>query len=201
VLVDRPALERAEGLMKASGLFNTDQIRPVIEARMWARWKLGQLLAKFQRGTGPGRGKKEAAGQPSFKQSLATLGLNKNTAKQAERIGAMPKKKVERYLARCHRDGDLCSYKELAQRVGRERPTRAAWAILSTRKTDTNGRLIDAGENAPLSLHHRRHERFIPRGEFARDDPSPGFGTGGVQGPSTRLLRALGHRRPAERGG
>jgi hypothetical protein len=39
VLVDRPALERAEGLMKASGLFNTDQIRPVIEARMWARSK------------------------------------------------------------------------------------------------------------------------------------------------------------------
>jgi len=39
VLVDRPALERAEGLMKASGLFNTDQIRPVIEARMWARWR------------------------------------------------------------------------------------------------------------------------------------------------------------------
>jgi hypothetical protein len=52
VLVDRSALERAEGLMKASGLFCTDQIRPVIEARMWARWKLGQLLAKFQRGTG-----------------------------------------------------------------------------------------------------------------------------------------------------
>ena len=106
MLVDRPALERAEGLMKASGLFNTDQIRPVIEARMWARWKLGQLLAKFQRGTGPGRGKKEAAGQPSFKQSLATLGLNKNTAKQAERIGAMPKKKVERYLARSEIDPD-----------------------------------------------------------------------------------------------
>jgi hypothetical protein len=161
----------------------------------------GAAASKVPARYGPGRGKKEAAGQPSFKQSLATLGLNKNTAKQAERIGAMPKKKVERYLARCHRDGDLCSYKELAQRVGRERPTRAAWAILSTRKTDTNGRLIDAGENAPLSLHHRRHERFIPRGEFARDDPSPGFGTGGVQGPSTRLLRALGHRRPAERGG
>jgi hypothetical protein len=48
--------------MKASGLFNTDQIRPVIEARMWARWKLGQLLAKFQRGTGPGRGKRRLPG-------------------------------------------------------------------------------------------------------------------------------------------
>jgi hypothetical protein len=38
-------------------------------------------------------------------------------------------------------------------------------------KTDTNGRLIDASENAPLSLQHRRHERFIPRGKFAPHPP------------------------------
>ena len=41
--------------MRESGLFTKDQLRDVNEARMWAVWKLGFLLAKIKRGTGPGR--------------------------------------------------------------------------------------------------------------------------------------------------
>jgi hypothetical protein len=32
-------------MMRASGLYRVDQIRPVNELRMRARWKLGQILA------------------------------------------------------------------------------------------------------------------------------------------------------------
>jgi hypothetical protein len=34
------------------------EIREVVEARMRARWRLGQLLVKIDRGHGPGRGKR-----------------------------------------------------------------------------------------------------------------------------------------------
>ena len=39
-------LERAEILMRESGLFTKDQLRDVNEARMWAVWKLGYLLQR-----------------------------------------------------------------------------------------------------------------------------------------------------------
>src|SRR5271165_2833919 len=42
--------------MRASGKFTVDQMRTINETRMHAVWKLGQLLAKMERATGPGRG-------------------------------------------------------------------------------------------------------------------------------------------------
>ena len=49
------------------------EISEVVEARMRARWRLGQLLVKIDRGHGPGRGRNEGGDHPSFKSSIATL--------------------------------------------------------------------------------------------------------------------------------
>lgn len=65
-----------------------DEIRPVNELRMRARWRLGQLLSKMERGTGPGRGKKMSQSETSFRAYLKkTLKLDKARAQEAQRIG------------------------------------------------------------------------------------------------------------------
>jgi hypothetical protein len=63
---------------------------PVNLDRMLARWKLGQALAKIQRGTGPGRGKKMSQPETSFREFLRTVGVDKDVAHRAQRIGALP---------------------------------------------------------------------------------------------------------------
>jgi hypothetical protein len=59
--------------MRASGLYRVDQIRPVNELRMRARWKLGQILADVDRGHGPGRGKKVMSPSSSFRLRACEL--------------------------------------------------------------------------------------------------------------------------------
>src|SRR6266849_2000362 len=43
-----------EDLMHAAVLYDKKEIRPVNEGRMLARWKLGRVLSKMERGHGPG---------------------------------------------------------------------------------------------------------------------------------------------------
>jgi hypothetical protein len=59
VLEIEARLTSIETYMRDAGLYTPDEIRPVNETRMRARWRLGQLLAMVerQRVTGPGRGK------------------------------------------------------------------------------------------------------------------------------------------------
>jgi hypothetical protein len=92
-------LDLAEQYMNDSGLYTADQIRNVNELRMRARWKLGRLLANFARAAGPGRGKKMGQGDPSFSSALASLELDNNTAKRAQRIGALPAPEFDKALA------------------------------------------------------------------------------------------------------
>ena len=54
-----------------------------------ARWKLGRVLAKMERGHGPGRGKKKVPNDPSFIGFLKEIGLDKKAAIIAQRIGAL----------------------------------------------------------------------------------------------------------------
>ena len=68
-----------------------------------ARWKLGQLLAKIERGQTAGlkRGKVSPlsqAGTTGFRAYLSEIGLNKNRANECERISAIPKEKLLRRL-------------------------------------------------------------------------------------------------------
>jgi len=96
-------LETIEQLMRRSGLYRTDEIRPVNEARIWARWKLGGLLMVVERSPrpgevpGPGRGNKSKK-LTGFTVLLNGLGLTRQTAMEAQRLGTLPREEVQRAL-------------------------------------------------------------------------------------------------------
>jgi hypothetical protein len=79
-----------EEMMRKSGLGEIEAIRPARELFLDSRWKLGRLLAKMARGAGPGRGKKISHPEKSFMRDLDRLGLNKDRAQEAQRIGTLP---------------------------------------------------------------------------------------------------------------
>ena len=79
-----------EAMANAGYRRNTEALRPVNEIRFEARWKLGQLLAKLERGSGPGRGKKMSQSATSFRAYLKEIGLQKDRASECQRIGAIP---------------------------------------------------------------------------------------------------------------
>jgi hypothetical protein len=103
-------LAAAEAFMRESGLYDPEEIRPLNETRMQARWKLGGLLAKVDRATAPGKGKMASVGLTSL---LRSLELDRQTALEAQRIGALPENELEKVLTRCHKEGDLCTFREL----------------------------------------------------------------------------------------
>jgi hypothetical protein len=88
VLAIEKQLDPAEQYMNASGIYTADQIREVNELRMRARWKLGQLLARVERGQGLRTSVQ--AGSKSFIGYIDELGLPKSDALRAQRIGALP---------------------------------------------------------------------------------------------------------------
>jgi hypothetical protein len=80
-----------EQAMRDAGLGKQiEELRPYRELWIIARWKLGGMLAKMLRASGPGRGKKEGHDVPSFKAELARLNLERKTADRAQRLAAFP---------------------------------------------------------------------------------------------------------------
>ena len=96
-----------EAMCEAGYRKNTEVIRPANELRFVARWRLGQLLAKVERDTGPGRGKKVSRLGTSFRSYLRDVGLNKNRANECERIGAIPEEKLTKAFSETAREGVL----------------------------------------------------------------------------------------------
>ena len=85
--------------MRSAGLYSTEQIRPVNELKMRARHKLWRLLAAVVRGAGPGRGKKTDGARPSFSAYIKEIGLHKQSAQEAQRIGTLPDGDLEKVPA------------------------------------------------------------------------------------------------------
>jgi N6-adenosine-specific RNA methylase IME4 len=102
-------LDSFETLMKNSGLYTPDELREINETRMRARYRLGALLAKVERGAGPGRGKKMSRPETSFREYLKEIKLDKARAQEAQRIAAMPPKEFEKALVANHKAGVLNS--------------------------------------------------------------------------------------------
>jgi hypothetical protein len=73
--------------MHDCGLYSVEDMRPINEARMAARWKLGKALAAVERLPG-GRGKKTSHDEKSFSNLLKALDLDKSVAIKAQRIPA-----------------------------------------------------------------------------------------------------------------
>jgi hypothetical protein len=106
-----------EEYMQTAGLYRTDEIRPVNEARMRARWKLGKLLAKEERASGPGRGKKISNNEKSFLVRLKNWALDKSTAMLAQRIGTLPAEDLDAELERARKYDTLCTFETLIERA------------------------------------------------------------------------------------
>jgi N6-adenosine-specific RNA methylase IME4 len=113
-------IDMFESYMRAAGLWTLDQIRPVNETRMRARWKLGRLLAAVERGKpGPASPEDVSAGlKQLFGDLLKTLGLDHQTANEAERIGMLPEDDLEKALAEARANDSLTSFNYLIT-VGR----------------------------------------------------------------------------------
>jgi MT-A70 len=106
-------LDTFETMMKNSGLYTPDELREINESRMRARYRLGGLLVKVERGAGPGRGKKISQAGKSFMEYLKEIELDKNRAQEAQRIATMPPKEFEKALVANHKAGVLNSVKGL----------------------------------------------------------------------------------------
>ncbi len=90
-----------EEAMRKSGLYRLDQIRPVRELFLDSRWTLGHLLDKLLRGK-PGPQKDNSRAGNYLRDELKRLGLDKNRASEAHRIGALP----EDQKTRAYRDAE-----------------------------------------------------------------------------------------------
>ncbi len=110
-------LDLMENWMKETGLYDIDEIRPVNEIRMWARWKLGAALAKMERGTGPGRGKKVLTDLTSFRAYIKKLGITPPTSMQAQRIATLPENELEKELTRAAKLAKLTHFVDLLERA------------------------------------------------------------------------------------
>jgi N6-adenosine-specific RNA methylase IME4 len=88
-----------EEMMRKSGLYRTEEIRPVRELYLDSRWTLGRMLRKVMKGAGPGRGKKNVVDPHSFKAELNRLNLKRDTAVAAQRIGTLPEKEKAKTYA------------------------------------------------------------------------------------------------------
>jgi N6-adenosine-specific RNA methylase IME4 len=110
VLKGERYLESIEHAMRHAGLFRTDEIRIVNEGKLRARWKLGHLLAKVERAKHPGKGKLASAGLTSL---LAQVALDKQTALEAQRIGALPAAELDQALERYRKLDTLGTFADL----------------------------------------------------------------------------------------
>jgi hypothetical protein len=99
-----------EQYMHDCGLYSIEDMRPINETRMLARWKLGRALAKMERATAPGKGKMALNSLTSF---LDNIGLTKPTTLSAQRIGALPEDQLPKVYEQWRERGELLHYGDL----------------------------------------------------------------------------------------
>ena len=87
----RIAVEPRKKLAKR--LKDIEERRPLVEMRLRARWKLGQMLAIVERSQGERTDKKTSSA--GLTKLLAELELDRQTALEAQRIGTPPEETVE----------------------------------------------------------------------------------------------------------
>jgi hypothetical protein len=73
---------------------------------MRARWKLGRLLAGMERQQQGGRPGKNCPGAGQFRAYLREIGLDKNRALEAQRIGTLPTQEFGPMGPFCRRIGE-----------------------------------------------------------------------------------------------
>lgn len=103
-----------EAYMRKAG-FSQGDLHETNEARMRARWRLGQMLAAADKAQGQRTDKATSsqAGKKLFAALLKRLKLDKNRAQEAQRIGTMPKIELEKLFQRHRQIGELLTIAEL----------------------------------------------------------------------------------------
>jgi N6-adenosine-specific RNA methylase IME4 len=91
-----------ESYMRRAG-YSQGDLHEINEARMRARWRLGQMLAKVARQKG-GKGVRAAHG---LLETLKRLKLERSRAIEAQRIGCLPKIELERNFQKARKLGEL----------------------------------------------------------------------------------------------
>ena len=82
-----------------AGLYSTEEIRPCNELKMWARWKLGQLLSEVERNVTGRPSEKSDGARPTFSKYIKLIKLKKQSAQDAQRLGTLPEAELEASLA------------------------------------------------------------------------------------------------------
>jgi len=96
-------------LMRDGGLFKIEEIRPVNEALMFGRWKLGRALAAVEREKAR-PGKTALSGLTPL---LERLHLTRPTAMAAQRIGTLPEDELEKIFAEYRKLVDVLLHYEI----------------------------------------------------------------------------------------
>jgi N6-adenosine-specific RNA methylase IME4 len=136
-------LDAFEQYMRDSALYSTEDIRPINETRMRARWKLGRALADVDRGQGARTDITSGAIRPKFKTFISGIGLKDTAAKEAQRIGAMPDDELARAFEEARKRDDLLTYTDLLTR---------ALPYWHKANRETKHRAIQAGAVAKMVL-------------------------------------------------
>jgi hypothetical protein len=89
-------LDAFEQYIHDCGLYSVEDMRPINETRMAARWKLGKALAAVERNQGKRTDLTSRPEAAKLKGLLKTIGLDEKTARKAQRIGAMPDEEMAR---------------------------------------------------------------------------------------------------------
>jgi hypothetical protein len=107
-------LDALERLMRETGFYPLDEIRPVNEMRMRARWRLGIALAALESQQGRRTDLTSSAGLTKS-QALKKLELDRQTASEAQRVGALPDKIFQEAIEQWRARDDLLHYDDLLQ--------------------------------------------------------------------------------------
>ncbi|MFK4727125.1 N6-adenosine-specific RNA methylase IME4 [Bradyrhizobium niftali] len=102
-------LDAFEQYMHDCGLYSIEDMRPINETRMVARWKLGRALVGVTRAQG------ERTSERSFTKFLGELGLVKPTAIEAQRIGSLPDEQMAALFEVAKKEQRLLHYSELVK--------------------------------------------------------------------------------------
>ncbi len=116
-------LDAIEGYMRDIGLYDTEEVRPLNEIRMLARWKLGRALKEIDRTQGKRTDLTLLQGETKlgFRAYLKTLkngeGLPPRDALFAQRIGAMPEEELRKEFEKHKKLRSLCNIENLIDRA------------------------------------------------------------------------------------
>src|ERR1700716_3723195 len=100
--------------MHDCGLYSIEDMRPINELRMKARWKLGGALAQLERVQGLKPNTSNAKGSKTpFRSFLKTISLGQTSAVEAQRIATMPDTDLAKAFAEAREAERLLHYSKL----------------------------------------------------------------------------------------